>query len=482
MNQNKQLGFWILTAFVVGNMVGSGIFMLPRTLAEVASPAGVIMAWGLTGLGVLMVALVFGNLAIRKPHLTGGPQIYAKELFKENSTASKLSGFMATWGYWIGNFAGNIAIITTFAGYLSTFFPILTSQAVLVTIGDFNLRVGNALTFLVCTIMLWGVHYVILTGINHAGKLNFIATAGKVIGFGLFIIIGLFAFEKANILPFVEMKADSSGVSHGLLGQVNMAAVSTLWAFVGVESAIVFANRAKRKSDVKAATIVGLLIALAIYMGISTLVMGMLTQDALLASDKPLIDAITAVLGPIGGKVLAAIGLISLFGSTIGWVLLSAEIPHQAAKQGLFIPAFMKENKNGVPAFSMLVSNGLGQLFIFSTISNSIASAFDFIIYIATLSYLVPFLISSTFQVKLVWTGDTYQGKVSRARIIDGIIGVLATSYSIWVVVKGTADLTTFLFGVILLASGILFYRHIPKNQKEAERMKHSYQRETAAE
>ncbi len=449
--------------------------MLPRTLAEVASPAGVIMAWGLTGLGVLTIALVFGNLAIRKPHLTGGPQIYAKELFKEDSTASKLSGFMATWGYWIGNFAGNIAIITTFAGYLSTFFPILTSQAVLLTVGDFTLRVGNALTFLVCTIMLWGVHYIIMTGINHAGKLNFIATAGKVIGFGLFIIIGLFAFEKANILPFVEMKADSSGVSHGLLGQVNLAAVSTLWAFVGVESAIVFANRAKRKSDVKAATIVGLLIALAIYMGISTLVMGMLTQDALLASDKPLIDAITGVLGPIGGKALAAIGLISLFGSTIGWVLLSAEIPHQAAKQGLFIPAFMKENKNGVPAFSMLVSNGLGQLFIFSTISNSIASAFDFIIYIATLSYLVPYLISSTFQLKLVWTGDTYKANDNRSRIIDGLIGLLATGYSIWVIVKGTADFETFLFGVILLASGILFYRHVPKNQKEAARIQHSY-------
>ncbi|PQD95029.1 arginine:ornithine antiporter [Pradoshia eiseniae] len=480
MNQNKQLGFWILTAFVVGNMVGSGIFMLPRTLAEVASPAGVIIAWGLTGLGVLMIALVFGNLAMRKPHLTGGPQIYAKELFKEDSTASKLSGFMSTWGYWIGNFAGNIAIVTTFAGYLSAFFPILTSQAVLLTVGDFTLKVGNALTFMVCTIMLWGVHYIIMTGINHAGKINFIATAGKVIGFGLFIIIGLFAFEKANILPLVEMKVDGSGVSHGLMGQVNLAAVSTLWAFLGVESAVVFASRAKRKSDVKSATIVGLMIAIAIYMGISTLVMGMLSQDALLASDKPLIDAITAVLGPVGGKALAFVGLISLFGSTIGWVLLSAEIPYQAAKQGLFIPAFLKENKHGIPTFSMIVSNGLGQLFIFSTISNSIASAFDFIIYIATLSYLVPYLISSTFQLKLVWTGETYQAHEKRSRIFDGLIGLLATGYSIWVIIKGTADLTTFLFGVILLASGILFYGYLPKNQKEAERIKRAYQKEAA--
>ena len=102
MNTNKKLGLWILTALVVGNMVGSGIFMLPRTLSEVASPAGVIAAWLVTGFGVLMIALVFGNLALRKPNLTGGPQIYAKELFKPGSNASTMSGFMSSWGYWFG--------------------------------------------------------------------------------------------------------------------------------------------------------------------------------------------------------------------------------------------------------------------------------------------------------------------------------------------------------------------------------------------
>lgn len=462
----KELGFWILTSLVVGNMVGSGIFMLPRTLAEAASPAGVIMAWGLTGIGVLTIALVFGNLAIRKPHLTGGPQIYAKELFKENSLASRLSGFMSTWGYWIGNFAGNIAIITTFAGYLSTFFPILTSQAELLTIGNFTLKVGNALTFAVCTIMLWGIHFIVLHGLEKAGKLNLAATIAKVLGFAIFIVVGLFAFEKSNILPFVEPRIDAGGQSIGLLGQVNVAAVTTLWAFVGVESAMVFASRAKRKSDVKWATIVGLLIALSLYMGINTLVMGMLTQDALIQSEKPLIDGITAVLGPIGGKILAAIGLISLFGSTIGWIMLSAEIPYQAANQGLFLSAFKKVNHQGIPTFSMYMSNGLGQLFIFSTISNSISAAFDFVIYIATLSYLVPYLISSAFQLKLVWTGETYDAGSLRARLIDGTIGILATIYSIWVIWKGTADFKTFLFGVLLLASGILFYHRLPKNSE----------------
>ncbi|WP_342044126.1 amino acid permease [Bacillus sp. OTU530] len=462
MSKGNKLGLWILTSLVVGNMVGSGIFMLPRSLAEVASPAGVIGAWVLTGLGVLMTALVFGNLAIRKPNLNGGPQIYAKELFKSGSKASLLSGFMASWGYWIGNLAGNIAIITTFAGYLSTFFPVLTSKAELFTIGSFTLKVGNALTFLVCTLLLWTIHFIILRGLENAGKLNFLATSAKIMGFALFIIVALFAFEKANMLPFVADKTDEAGNAIGLFGQINNAALSTLWAFIGVESAVVFASRARKQVDVKRATTLGLFIALAIYIGISTLVMGMLDQEALIHSDKPLIDAIATVLGPIGGKVLAGVGLISLIGSTLGWVMLSSEVPYQAAKQGMFIPAFLKENKKGTPIFSLVVTNLLGQLFIFSTVSNSISAAFDFVIVIATLSYLIPYFISSIFQLKLVITGETYEN--GRGRVVDGVIAVLSTVYSLWVIKAGTADMKTFLFGMLLLASGILFYGQLKKN------------------
>ncbi len=469
MQQNK-LGLWVLTALVVGNMVGSGIFMLPRSLAEAASPAGVILAWLLTGGGVLMTALVFGNLAIRKPELNGGPQIYAKELFPKGSNASILSGFMSSWGYWIGNFAGNVAIITTFASYLSTFFPILTSKQSLFTIGSLDIKLGNLLTFLVCTALLWGMHFIILRGIEGAGKLNFIATAAKVLGFFLFIVISLFAFEKSNIGPFVAPRYDDAGHTIGLLSQVNNAAVSTLWAFVGVESAIVFASRARKQSDVKRATILGLLIALAIYIGISMLVMGLLPQKELIQSEKPLVDAIKTILGPSGGYILAGLGLISLLGSTLGWVLLSAEVPYQAAKQGLFIPAFLKENKKGIPSFSLLLSNGLAQIFIFSTISNSMSAAFDFVIYIATLAYLVPYFIASVFQLKLTLTGETYK-RAHKTRIVDGIIAALATVYSVWVIITGTADIKTFMLGVALLASGIFFYPLVKKSEQKASNM-----------
>ncbi|WP_042460895.1 amino acid permease [Neobacillus dielmonensis] len=462
MSKSNQLGFLVLTALVVGNMVGSGIFMLPRSLSVAASPAGVMAAWLLTGFGVLMIALVFGNLAIRKPEITGGPQVYAKALFKPGSQASILSGFMATWGYWIGNIAANVAVITTFASYLTAFIPLLTSETAWFTIGGFTLRVGNGMTFVVCTAMLWLIHFIILRGMEGAGKINFIATFAKVAGFCLFIVIGLFAFEKSNILPFVDTRVDKAGNSIGIMSQVNSATLTTLWAFLGIESAVVFSSRAKKQIDVKRATIVGLFIALAIYMAISILVMGMLDQDRLIQSEKPLIDAIETVLGKAGGQILAAIGLISLVGSMIGWIMLSAEVPYQAAKQDVFLRGFLKENHQGFPAYSLIVTNIITQLFIFSTVSKSIADAFDFVVVIATLAYLVPYFIASIYQLKMVLTGETYLN--ARSRLEDGIISILATIYSVWVIIGGTADLKTFFYGILLLASGIIFYG--PLNKK----------------
>ena len=66
-------------------MVGGGVFMLPANLAQVSGPMGSTLAWSITGLGVFMIALVFGNLAIRKPELKAGPQSYAQAMFLQKS-------------------------------------------------------------------------------------------------------------------------------------------------------------------------------------------------------------------------------------------------------------------------------------------------------------------------------------------------------------------------------------------------------------
>lgn len=457
MKDNK-LGLWLLIALVVGNMVGSGIFMLPSTLAKAANPMGVILAWILTGFGVMLIALVFGNLSIRKPELSGGPQMYAKGLFKENSKGAHVAGFLSTWGYWVANIAGNVAIVTTFASYLSAFFPMMTSQIELISIFGFSFKLGNAITFIICSMFLWVNHLIIIRGIEGAGKLNLIATTAKVLGFAIFIVIGLWAFDKANITPMMQDKLDiGTGEPIPFLRQFSLASMATLWAFVGVESAVVFSSRARKKSDIKKATIIGLIIALFIYLSISVLAMGILTQDELMASNKPLVDALSAVIGPSGSYVMAGLGLISLIGSALGWILLSAEVPYQAAKHDIFIPIFKATNKNGAPVNSLLITNLMTQALLISTLSSSLAGAFEYVTTIAVLAVLIPYITASIYQLKITASGDTYLGQ-SKQRKIDGFIALAATAYSLWMIIAGTANLATFISGFVLVAVGIVFY------------------------
>ena len=134
-------------------MVGGGVFMLPANLAQVSGPMGSTLAWSITGLGVFMIALVFGNLAIRKPELKAGPQVTLKQCSLQK--AGKVAGYSMAWGYWAANWAATASVIISFAGYLSTFFPVLQSKQILFSMNGFSLELGKGLTFLVCSLMLW---------------------------------------------------------------------------------------------------------------------------------------------------------------------------------------------------------------------------------------------------------------------------------------------------------------------------------------
>ena len=109
------------TALVVGNMIGSGIFMLPTTLANAAGPGATLIAWLITGIGSVFIALSFAHLGRIIPK-TGGPYEYSKEAFGE------FIGFANAWLYWIGSVIGNAAVIIAIGSYfsgISLLYPII---------------------------------------------------------------------------------------------------------------------------------------------------------------------------------------------------------------------------------------------------------------------------------------------------------------------------------------------------------------------
>src|SRR5918911_3433639 len=122
----RSIGLWMATALVVGNMIGSGVFLLPASLAAEAGPVS-MLGWAFTGAGAILLALVFANLARALPR-TGGPYAYAKRAFGD------FIGFQTAWGYWIAVWAGNAAIAVAFVGYFAVFWGDLGTNELLAAV------------------------------------------------------------------------------------------------------------------------------------------------------------------------------------------------------------------------------------------------------------------------------------------------------------------------------------------------------------
>ena len=205
----RSLGLWMATALVVGNMVGSGVFLLPSSLAGVGSIS--LLGWLLTGTGAILLALVFANLGRRYPR-TGGPYAYARRAFGD------FVGFQTAWGYWIAAWVGNAAIATAFVGYLAVFAPSVAS----------NHLVGA----LVALAIIWALTLVNIVGVREGGAVQVVTTVLKFVPLLAIGLIGLFFMKSSYFHPFV---AGDGGSLHG----ITTAAALTLWAFIGLESSTV---------------------------------------------------------------------------------------------------------------------------------------------------------------------------------------------------------------------------------------------------
>src|SRR5699024_8140789 len=168
----------VLTALVVGSMVGAGVFTLPGRFAIATGVGGAVIAWVVSGIGMLMLALCFQSLAVRKPQLDAGVFIYAKAGFGD------YIGFNSAIGFWASACAGN------------AFYWIFISS----TIGAFAPAFGDGDTIVavaVSTAGVWLFHALIVRGIRDAAIINRIVTVCKILPFVMFIVVLLFAFDPA---------------------------------------------------------------------------------------------------------------------------------------------------------------------------------------------------------------------------------------------------------------------------------------------
>jgi arginine:ornithine antiporter / lysine permease len=434
-----------LVALVIGSMIGGGVFNLPSDMSAHASPGAIVIGWAVTGLGMLMLAFVYQGLAVRKPALNSGPYAYARAGF------GPYIGFQSAWGYWVSAWLGNVSYAVAIFGSLAFFVPVFGK--------------GNNLQSVIgASIALWLIHMLVMKGVKQAAFVNVVTTIAKIVPLVAFALIAIFAFNYDKFTLDFWGRGAAGGAGLGsVVEQVKSTMLVTLWVFIGIEGASVYSSYAAKRADVGRATVIGFAGALAIYVLVSLLSTGILTQKEL--ADLP-VPSMAGVLESLVGKWgagLISVGLVvSVGGAFLSWTMLCAEIPFAAAKDGNFPRWFAVENAAGSPANSLWITNGLVQLFLVITLFAS--STYQFLYSIASVAILPPYVFSGAYALKLALAGETYEGG-DPTRTRDIIVGALATIYGVWLCYA--ADVKYLLLATILFAPATVIYYVARKERGE---------------
>lgn len=368
----KQLGFWSVLSLVVGNMVGVGIFVMPSLLAPYGSLS--LLGWGTTLGGALLIALVFSKLSSILPS-AGGPYAYARSGFGD------FIGFQAAWTYWISLWVGSTATIVSTLGYMSIFWPQISTNPV------FSFSAGLA--------VIWGLTFINLISVSFAGRFQIVITILKILPLALLF---LFALPHVNVEHFSVVNPSGKPPLTAIIQVVAL----TMWGFIGLECATIPADYVENpKKTIPRATLWGTLIVGVIYISISALVIGLVPNDVLQKTPASFALAAKTIFGQGGALFVAFAAVLAAIGSLNGWFLVQAQIPLAAAQDRLFPRKFQKTTTNGTPAFGLIATAILMSALLFMNYSKDLIQTFNFMVTLATLSILITYLFSVLSELML---------------------------------------------------------------------------------
>ncbi|MFU2047891.1 basic amino acid/polyamine antiporter [Avibacterium gallinarum] len=431
---NKKIGLMSLTALVLSSMIGSGIFSLPQNMAAVAGSEALLIGWLITGVGIIFLGLSFFFISRLKPELDGGIYTYAREGFGD------LMGFLSAWGYWLCATIGIVGyLVVAFEG-IGTF----TDTENTVIFGQ-----GNTLAaFIGSSLVVWLVHILIAKGVKEAASVNLVATIVKVFPLILFIALALWFFSPDTF----NLNPKASDLNNNVADQVKNTMLITLWVFTGVEGAAVLSAHAKKRTDVGLATVLGIIIALVLYVAITVLSLGILPRETIAQMANPSMAGLLELMIGKSGKILITVCLIvSVLASYISWTMYSAEVPYRGAKNGAFPKILNKLNRNDVPINSLWFTGLVVQLCLFLVLLTG--KTYEALLLISTSMILVPYLLIGAYLLKLSFQQQS-------AWYIK-FTGLMATLYGLWILYA--AGLDYLLISVALYVPGIalfLYSRH----------------------
>jgi APA family basic amino acid/polyamine antiporter len=403
-------------------MIGSGIFLLPASLAAFGGIS--LIGWLVASAGAILLALVFGNLSRLVPNTNGGPYAYTKV------TLGEFPAYLVAWGYWVSIWCTNAAIAVALVGYLGIFFPILATNPLAAIL--------TGLSF------IWFFSWLNSKPIQTIGFVQLVTTILKIIPILFIALVGIFYINSDYYFP-LNLSTESN------FSAIATTTTLTFFAFLGMESATIpSASVENSSSTIRKATIFGTLITIFVYVLSSAAIMGIIPAETLAISTAPFADAAAMFWGESDKYWVAGGAVISTLGALNGWILIQGQIPMAAAQDNLFPKVFGKLNKNGSPILGIVLSSILVSILMMLNYTEGLVSAFTFMMTLSTLSVITPYIFSTASYAILLFT------KKEKGMTGKLIIAFLAFCFSILIIV-GSGQEVVF-WGFLLLMSGIPFY------------------------
>jgi basic amino acid/polyamine antiporter, APA family len=354
----RDLGLWGAVAIVVGTVIGSGIFLVPKAMIlSVGTPQTVFLVWIFGGALTLFGALTYAELAAALPE-AGGEYVYLREAY------GPFFGFLYGWTQtWVAKSASIATLATGFFLYLSNFYPGLDSVVLQIPLpigpqgGPLEIRSGQFLAMAV----IMGLAVLNYFGVKIGGGVQIAVTAIKVLAIAAIVALGLFG--PGTVANF-QTSVPSAGGFTGFFA----ALVAALWAYDGWNNVNMVASEIKDpKRNLPLALIGGTLLVMAIYISANLAYFYVLPAAGVAASDRVASEMMRVVLGPGGANAVSIAAMISIFAALNGSILSGSRVPYALARDGYFFSPYANVSERyRTPGISILLLSAWSAVLLLS--------------------------------------------------------------------------------------------------------------------
>lgn len=436
VGSRRRIGFFGLVCLVVSAMLGGGVYNLPKSVAETSGPAAVALAWVVTGVGMVFVVNAFRVLSLEQPDLKNGIYTYAERGF------GPLAGFLVAYGYWICNCFAMVAYGVLLPATLDALFPGL--------FGDGSNWASVALS----SCVTWAMFWLACRGAESSAAINVVGTVCKLVPIVLFACLLASRFSLAFVGEHLAGSAGLAGMRPAAFSrQVGDTMTVTLFLFIGVEGAVVVSGEATSAKAVSAATVAGYLVVLVLYVLVSLLPYGCLTQDQVAVAASPSMASILDALGIGWASVVVKAGVVvSLLSAWLVWTVMLGQMPLFAARDHVFPAPFARENAHGAPSFSLFVTCVVIQCLLVAAHFLS-GSAWSAMVDITAVMAMPCYLVCCLFLLKLALRGPWPGVTGRRAGLVTGVAGTVFSTYLVL-----EAGMQLLAVACVLYAAGLPVY------------------------